>query len=63
MVKYILANSFMFPNSIFSKHWKDFKDTLYKIIPDQTPLLQIEVPKKYNYQTFHKIESILQTYL
>ena len=54
-LKYILAYSYMFPDSNMSTHWEKYKENLRMSISENIPIFKVEVPQKYNTEVLEKI--------
>lgn len=56
---YIIAYSFVFPNSKIATFWNNFKDSIRKILRNIS-IYGIEMPQKYDSNLFSKINKFLQ---
>jgi hypothetical protein len=59
-LKYMLEYSYMFPDSNMATHWTRYKDNLRKNISDDRPIYKIEVPQKYDTNTFERIVEVIE---
>lgn len=59
-LKYMLEYSYMFPDSNMATHWTRYKDNLRKNISDDRLIYKIEVPQKYDLNTFERIYAVIQ---
>ena len=58
-LKYILAYSYMFPDSNMSTHWDKYKENLRRNISENVPIYKLEVPQKYDTKVLEKIFKIV----
>ncbi len=52
---YMQAYSYVFPDSFMAEHWNRLSTNLNKALPDDIPYYKIEVPAKYNQETFNNL--------
>lgn len=57
---YMLDYSYMFPESNMATHWTRYKENLRKNIGGDTPIYKIEVPQKYDTNTFERIVKVIE---
>lgn len=53
-VRYMLAYSFVFPNSQLATYWADLRDGLEKIL-ETVPIYVVEIPESYDLDTFNRV--------
>lgn len=58
-LRYMLAYSFVFPNSKVATYWDDLKEGLEEIIRG-IPIYMIEIPEVYSYNTFNQVSEHLR---
>jgi hypothetical protein len=59
-LKYMLEYSYMFPDSKLATHWNRYKASLRKNIREDIPIYKIDVPQRYDADTFEDIFKVLQ---
>ncbi|MFC1906261.1 hypothetical protein ACFLV9_00225 [Chloroflexota bacterium] len=59
-LEYTLEYSYMFPQSKLSRHWDRYRENLDRNISDSIPTYMVEVPNKYDADTFDRIINIIQ---
>lgn len=57
--KYMLAYSFVFPNSKIAAYWDDLRNTLKEILK-KIPIYEIEIPEKYDLDVFNEIHKFVE---
>ena len=57
---YMLEYSYMFPDSKLATHWNRYKENLRKNIGEDIPIYKIEVPQKYDTNTFERIVKVIE---
>jgi len=57
--KYMLAYSFVFPDSKIARYWDGLRSGLKEILRD-IPIYEIEIPKKYTHGTFQQVLCLLE---
>ena len=57
--KYMLAYSFVFPESEMAKYWDSLKQNLEEILK-KISIYEIEIPKKYDLNVFNEIRKIMK---
>ncbi len=55
--KYMLAYSFVFPESQVATYWEDLREGLEKIL-ENVPIYKLEIPKSYNKRIFDEVSKI-----
>jgi len=58
-LKYMLAYSYVFPESDVAKYWRNMQEGLKRILR-QVPLYEIEIPYIYNQRVFNEISKLVQ---
>ena len=58
-LKYMLAYSYVFPESGVAKYWRNMQEGLKRILR-QVPLYEIEMPYIYNQRVFNEISKLVQ---
>jgi hypothetical protein len=53
-LRYMLAYSFVFPNSQIATYWDDLRDGLERIL-ENVPISEMEIPENYNSNTFNRV--------
>jgi len=59
-LKYALAYSFIFPDSPIATHQSNLERELGSIL-EKMPILEIEIPSRYDVNTFNKIRSLIES--
>lgn len=57
--KYMLAYSFVFPDSRIATYWDDLRGGLKKILKN-VPIYGVEIPHRYDAKTFESISSLIE---
>lgn len=61
--KLIYSYGYMFPNSIFSRFWEMYEEVLERNLPDDIPIVSVEVPLRWTDSTIDKMVKLLNQYL
>ena len=59
-IKYMMEYSYMFPESKMATHWDRYEESLRKNLDDNISIFRVEVPQKYDTNTFEGIWRIIQ---
>ena len=59
-LKYLMEYSYMFPESKMATHWDRYEESLRKNLDDNISIFRVEVPQKYDTNTFEGIWRIIQ---
>lgn len=60
-LNYLYAYSYVFPNSTIGNHWKIYEESLTAAIGDNTKIMKIEVPLKYNNLIIEEILKVINS--
>ncbi|MDY9926310.1 hypothetical protein [Methanosarcina sp.] len=58
-LNYLYAYSYVFPNSKIGNHWKIYEESLINAIGNDTKIMKIEVPQKYNNSVIDEILKLI----
>jgi hypothetical protein len=58
--EYMLEYAYVFPDSNIARSWNKYRDNLKQNISENTPIIRVEVPKKYTEQTFQNILGFIE---
>ena len=58
-LSYMLEYSYMFPDSNMTTHWHRYRENLRKNLSENIPIYKIEVPQKYDANTFKRIYEVI----
>ncbi|MFC1952570.1 hypothetical protein ACFLWR_00365 [Chloroflexota bacterium] len=56
---YILEYAYAFPESKVAAYWKNYKANLNRNLPDDLPIYRVEVPRRYDRETFENILNVV----
>ena len=59
-IKYMMEDSYMFPESRMATHWAHYKENLKQNLSEDIRIYKIEVPQRYNMNTFERILGLIQ---
>jgi len=59
-IKYMLEYSYMFPESKMATHWDRYEENLRRNLSDPVTIYRVEVPQKYDINTFEEIWRVIQ---
>ena len=59
-LKYMMEYSYMFPESRMATHWDRYGENLRRNLSDHVTIYRVEVPQKYDINTFEEIWRVIQ---
>ena len=59
-LKYMMMYSYVFPESRMATHWDRYEENLRRNLNSDITICKVEVPQRYDINTFEKIWSVIQ---
>lgn len=59
-LKYLLEYAYIFPESSIATHWEKCRENLMRNLGEDMDFYQVEVPKRYDMETFEKILEVVE---